>query len=79
MFLEYTLFLQKLKNFKNNVALFWRLSHESSKSHATDARSCVDFGDLFASERSSRKGYSEIFATQLTTPSWVDLLVARDT
>ena len=79
MFLEYTLFLQKLKNFKNNVALFWRLSRGSSKSHATDASSCVDFGDLFASERSSHKGYTEIFATQLTTSLWVDLPVTKNT
>ena len=68
MFLESTLFLQKLKNFKNNVALFWRLSHESSKSHATVTSSHVDFGDLFVSERSSREGYTEIFVAQLATP-----------
>ena len=57
MFLESILFLQKLKNFKNRVALFWQLSHGSSKSHAIAASSQVDFGDLFASERSNRKGY----------------------
>ena len=57
MFLESTLFLQKLKEFKNSVALFWRFSRESSKSHATAASSRVDFGDLFTSERSSRGGY----------------------
>ena len=79
MFLESTLFLQKLKNFKNSVALFWRLSCESSKSHATAASSRVDFGDLFVSERSSRKGYIEIFAAQLATPSRVDLSVAKNT
>ena len=64
----------KLKNFKNNVTLFWRLSRGSSKSHATAASSRVDFGDLFASEKSNREGYTEIFAT----PSWVDLLVAKN-
>ena len=83
MFLESTLFLQKLKNFKNSVALlatlFWRLSCGSSKSHATAASSRVDFANLFASERSSREGYTEIFAAQLATPSRVDLLVAKNT
>ena len=79
MFLESTLFLQKLKNFKNSVAQFWRLSHGSSKSHATDASVRVNFGDLFMSERSSREGYTEIFAAQLATPSRVDLPVAKNT
>ena len=79
MFLESTLFLQKLKNFKNSVALFWQLSHGSSKLHATATSLCVDFGDLFASERSSRKGYTEIFAAQLATPLRVDLSVAKNT
>ena len=77
MFLESILFLQKLKNFKNNVALFWRLSRRSSKSHASTTSSRVNFGDLFTSERSSREGYSEIFAAQLTTPSRVDLPVRK--
>ena len=62
MFLESILFLQKLKNFKNSIALFWRLSRRSFKSHATAASSRVIFGDLFASGRSSREGYTEIFA-----------------
>ena len=62
-------FYKKLKNFKSSVALFWRLSRGSSKSHATAVSLRVDFGDLFASERSSHEGYTEIFATQLTTPS----------
>ena len=79
MFLENTLFLQKLKNFKNSVALFWRLSCGSSKSHATAMSSRVDFDDLFVSERSSRKGYIEIFIAQLATPSRVDLSVAKNT
>ena len=79
MFLENTLFLQKLKNFKNSVALFWRLSRGSSKSHAIATSSRVDFGDLFVSERSSRKGYIEIFAAQLATPSRVDLPVVKNT
>ena len=79
MFLESTLFLQKLKIFKNSVALFWRLSRRSSKSHATTASSHVDFGDLFASERSNCEGYTEIFVAQLATPSRVDLLVAKNT
>ena len=81
MFLESILFLQKLKNFKNSVALFWRLSRESSKSRNSDAdvSSCVNFGDLFTSERSSRKGYTEIFAAQLATPSRVDLPVVKNT
>ena len=79
MFLESTLFLQKLKNFKNSVALFWRLSRGSPKSHATAASSRFDFGNLFASERSSHEGYIEIFAAQLATPSRVDLAVAKNT
>ena len=79
MFLESILFLQKLKNFKNSVALFWRLSCGSSKSHALAASSRVKFGDLFASEGSSREGYTEIFAAQLATPSRVDLPVAKNT
>ena len=79
MFLESTLFLQKLKNFKNSVALFRRLSRGSSKSHATAASSRVDFGDLFTSERSIRDGYIEIFVAQFATPSWVDLSIAKNT
>ena len=79
MFLESTLFLQKLKNFKNSFALFWQLNCGSSKSHAKAVSSRVDFGDLFASERSIRKGYTEIFVTQLATPSQVDLPVVKNT
>ena len=79
MFLESTLFLQNLKNFKNNVALFWRLNHGSSKSHTIAVSSQVDFGDLFASERSSREGYTEIFTAQLATLLRVDLPVAKNT
>ena len=69
----------KTENFKNSVALFWRLSHESSKLHATVASSEVDFGDLFVSGRSNREGYREIFVAQLATPSRVRLLVAKNT
>ena len=65
MFLESILFLQKLKNFKNSVALFWRLSRGSDKSYVTIAFSRVGFGDLFASGRSSREGYTEIVTAQL--------------
>ena len=79
MFLESILFLQKLKNFKNSVALFWRLNHWSPKSHASAASSRVNFGDLFASEGSSREGYTEIFVVQLATPSQVDLPIAKNT
>ena len=79
MFLESILFLQKLKNFKNNVALFWRLSHGSSKSRNSAVSSRVNFGDLFASERSNHEGYIEIFAAQLATPSQVDLQIAKNT
>ena len=61
------------------VALFWRLSRGSSKSHASDASSRVNFGDLFASEGSNREGYIEIFVAQLATPSRVDLPVAKNT
>ena len=71
--------LQKLKISKNSVALFWRLSRRLVKSHAIVASSRVIFDDLFASERSSREGYTEIFAAQLTTPSRVRLTVAKNT
>ena len=71
--------LQKQKNFKNSVALFWRLSRESSKLHATTVSSRVDFGDLFVSEGSSHEGYTGIFAAQLATHSRVDLPVAKNT
>ena len=79
MFLENILVLQKLKNFKNSVALFWRFSRGSSKSHATAACSPVNFDNLFASERSNHEGYIEIFVAQLATPSRVDFLVAKNT
>ena len=79
MFLESILFLQKMKNFKNSVTLFWRLSCGSPKSQNSVASSRVNFGDLFASERSSCEGYIEIFAAQLTTLLRVDLLVAKNT
>ena len=72
-------FEQKMKNFKNSVALFWRLSCGSSKSHATAASSRVNFGYLFASERSNCEGYTKIFASQLATPSRVDLPIAKNT
>ena len=78
MFLESILFLQKLKNFKNSVVLFWRLSRGSSKSHALVVSSNVKFGNLFASEGSNREGYTEIFAAQLATPSRVDLPVEKN-
>ena len=39
----------KIENFKNCVALFWRLSRKSDKSLAKVASSRVDFGDLFTS------------------------------
>ena len=79
MFLESILFLQKLKNFKNSIALFWQLSCGSSKSRNSAANLRVNFGDLFVSERSNREGYTEIFAAQLVTPSRVDLLVTKNT
>ena len=79
MFLESTLFLQKLRNFKNSVAPFWRLNRGSSKSLSTAASSRVNFGDLFTSDRSSHEGYTKIFAAQLVTPSRVDLLIAKNT
>ena len=79
MFLDNILFLQKLKNVKNYVALFWRLSCGSSKLHASAASSRVNFGDLFVNEGSSCEGYTEIFAAQLATPSRVDFPVAKNT
>ena len=75
--MENILFLQKLKNFKNSVALFWQLNHRSSKSHDTATSLRVGFGDLFASKRSNCEGYTEIFVAQLATPSRVRLLVAK--
>ena len=56
----------KIENFKNCVALFWRLSRKSDKSLAKVASSQVDFGDLFTS------GHKD-FSAQLATPSWVSL------
>ena len=42
MFLESTLFLQKLKNFKNNVGLFWRLIQIAGHpSRMLQPRACV--------------------------------------
>ena len=79
MFLESILVLQKPKNCKNSVALFWRISRGLPKSHALVACLRVNFGDLFESEGSSREGYTEIFAAQLATPSRVDLPVAKNT
>ena len=79
MFLESILFLQKLKNFKNSVVLFWRLSRGADKSHAIVANSRVSFGDMFASRRFNREGYTENFGAQLTTPSQVDLPIAKNT
>ena len=69
----------KTENFKNCIALFWRLSHESDKSHATVVSSHVNFGGLLENGRSSRESYTEIFATQLATLSRVDLLVTKNT
>ena len=69
----------KTENFKNSVALFWQLSRGSYKSHGIVASSQVGFGDLFASGRSSREGYTEIFVAQLATPSRVRLPVVKNT
>ena len=71
--------LSKTENFKDSVALFWRLNRGSVKSHATIASLRVNFGDLFSSRRSSREGYTEIFAAQLATPLRVRLPVAKNT
>ena len=59
--------LSKTENFKNSVTLFWWLSRGSNKSHATIASSRVGFGNLFVSGRSSREGYTEIFAAQFVS------------
>ena len=79
MFLESILFLQKLKIFKNSVALYWQLSRGSPKSRNLAASSRVNFGDLFASEGSSHEGYTEIFAAQFATLLRVELPVAKNT
>lgn len=67
VFGKYFVFYKKLKNFKNSVALFWRLNRSSSKSHTTAVSSRVGFGDLFTSERSSREGYTKNFTAQLAS------------
>ena len=50
LFLESTLFLQKLpkivKNFKNSVALFWQLSRKLIQSHVLVASPHRDFSQL---------------------------------
>ena len=79
MFLESILVLQKLKNCKNSVALFWQLSRGLPKSHVSAVCSRVNFGNLFESEGSNREGYIKIFAAQLATPLRVDLPVAKNT
>ena len=69
----------KTENFRNSVALFWQLSRRSYKSNATVTSSQVGFGNLFASGRSSREGYTEIFAAQLATFSRVRLPITKNT
>ena len=69
MFLESILF-KNSENFKNPILPYFGDSVASLR---------VIFGDLFASGRSSREGYSEIFAAQLATLSRVDLPVAKNT
>ena len=69
----------KTEKFQKQCCLAWRLSCGSYKLHATVASSQVSFGDLFASRRSSREGYIEIFVAQLVTPSRVRLPVAKNT
>ena len=59
MFLESILFLQKIEKFQKQCCLFWRLSRGSSQSRNSDASSRVNFDNLFVSERSSRKGYTD--------------------
>ena len=55
-------FVWKIWKFqKSSFALFWRLSRGYVKSRASIASSQVIFGDLFASGRSSREGYSKDF------------------
>ena len=79
MFLESILFEKSKKFQKSSFALFWRLSREYVKSRVSVASSRVIFGDLFESGRSSREGYSEIFAAQLATHSRVDIPIAKNT
>ena len=79
VFGKFFFFLQKLKIFKNSVALFWQLNRGSSKSHALATSLRVNLGDLFTSERSSHEGYTEIFTAQLATPSRVDLPIVKNT
>ena len=79
IFGKYFVFTKTKKNFKNSIALFWRLSRGSLKSRNSTTSSRVNFGDLFANEGSSREGYIEIFAAQLVIPSQVDLPVAKNT
>ena len=39
----------------------------------------AQYGDLFAGGRCSREEYTEIFVAHLTTLSWVDFPVAKNT
>ena len=98
------------KNFKNSVALFWRLSRGLVQSHVLIASPHRDFSRLtggsmpqswkilriffkiwvFHVSRDSvwrlvcgwkvqSRGDLEIFVANLTTPSWVELLVVKNT
>ena len=79
LFLEKCSIFTKIENLQKQCVLFWRLSRGLPKLRISTASSRVNFGNLFASERSSREGYTEFFAAQLATPSRVDLPVAKNT
>ena len=77
MFLESILFLQKLKISKTVLPCFGN-SVAGHPNCMPQSRAQVGFGDLFASGRSSREGYTEIFVAHLATVSRVDLPVAKN-
>ena len=59
-------FCKNVKNFKNSVALFWRLGRGLVQSHAPSREATEKFfvtqiSDLFVGGNSSREGYTEIF------------------
>ena len=69
----------KIENFQKQYCPILATQLRVIQVASTAASSRVDFGDLSASERSSREGYTEIFAAQLATPSRVDLPIAKNT
>ena len=78
VFLESILFL-KTENFKNHFCPVLATQSQVSQVACHNREFAGQFGDLLASGRSSREGYTEIFVAQLATPSLVDLPVVKNT